>query len=92
MSSPAQEDGATLLNDPELLDRSTKLGRVLFTRDADLLAEGTLRQRTGTSFSGIIYAHQLRVTIGQCVRDLEVMTKVYEAADMANRTEHLPLH
>ena len=41
----AQEDGAGALTDPELLDRAAALGRVLFTRDADLLVEATQRQR-----------------------------------------------
>ena len=48
-------------------------------------------QRTGESFAGIIYAHQLRGTIGQYVHDLELMAKVYEPEDIANRIEHLPL-
>ena len=87
----AQEDVSDLLEDPQLLDRSTELGRVLFTRDEDLLSEGTRRQRSGASFAGIIYAHQLRVTIGQCVHDLELISKVYDPADIANRIEHLPL-
>jgi len=47
----AQEDGAGALTDPELLDRAAALGRVLFTRDADLLVEATQRQRNGRSFS-----------------------------------------
>jgi predicted nuclease of predicted toxin-antitoxin system len=87
----AQEDGAGLLDDAALLDRATALGRVLFTRDEDLLAEGARRQRDATPFSGIIYAHQLRVTIGQCVRDLELMAKVYEPEDLVGWIEHLPL-
>ncbi len=87
----AQEDAGDVLQDPELLDRSTHLGRVLFTRDEDLLSEGNRRQRTGETFAGVTYAHQLRVTIGQCVHDLELMAKVYDPADMANRIEHLPL-
>ena len=87
----AQEDGTSLLDDPPLLDRALELGRVVFTRDEDFLSEATLRQRTGKPFAGIIYAHQMRATIGQCVHDLEVMAKVYEPEDMANRVEHLPL-
>lgn len=31
------------------------------------------------------------MTIGQCVHDLELMAKVYESAEAANRIEHLPL-
>ena len=64
----AQEDGGRRLPDDKLLDRATALGRVLFTRDADLLREATERQRHGVVFAGIIYGHQLDVTIGQCVR------------------------
>ena len=33
----AYEDGASQLEDPDLLDRASALGRVLFTRDDDLL-------------------------------------------------------
>lgn len=87
----AQADGAAELEDPELLDRATALGRVLFSQDEDLLAEGARRQRTGEPFAGIIYAHQLRVTIGQCINDLELIAKVYEPADMVRRIEYLPL-
>lgn len=71
----AQADDAAEFEDPDLLDRATALQRVLFTQDEDLLAEGARRQRSGEPFGGIIYAHQMRVTIGQCVNDLEVLSK-----------------
>jgi len=74
-----------------LLDRARQLGRVLFTRDDDFLAEATSRQHAGIPFAGVIYAHQLRVTIGQCVQDLELIAKCCDPADLANRVEHLPL-
>lgn len=38
----AQEDGSGLLEDPELLDRATVLGRLLFTQDEDFLSEGAV--------------------------------------------------
>ena len=87
----AQEDGKGRLEDPPLRDRATALGRVLFTLDEDFLGEATRRQRAGQQFAGIVYAHQMRVTIGQCVLDLELMANVYEPADMTNRVEYLPL-
>ena len=68
-------DGATRLPDPELLDRATKLGRVLFSQDEDLLAAATLRQRGGRSFAGIVYAHQLDIPIVQGVADLEMLAR-----------------
>jgi predicted nuclease of predicted toxin-antitoxin system len=50
----AQEDKADNLSDPELLDRSTSLQRVLFTFDDDLLAEAAQRQQKGIVFAGLI--------------------------------------
>ena len=35
----AEEDGTRRLPDPDLLDRATELGRVLFSQDQDLLIE-----------------------------------------------------
>jgi hypothetical protein len=48
----AYEDGASELDDAALLDRASALGRVLFTRDDDLLAEAAKRQRGGRANSG----------------------------------------
>jgi predicted nuclease of predicted toxin-antitoxin system len=87
----AQEDRSNELDDPILLDRATALGRALFTRDKDFLQEGARRQRLGIPFAGIIFAAQLDVTIGQCIADLELLAKVFEPADVANRVEYLPL-
>src|ERR1700751_5358299 len=87
----AQADGAAEFGDPDLLDRSTSLGRVLFSQDEDLLAEATRRQRSGIPFGGVVYAHQLYVTIGRCINDLELIAKVGTTEDLANRVQFLPL-
>jgi hypothetical protein len=86
----AYEDGASELEDENLLDRAGEVGRVLFTRDDDLLAEATKRQRAGVPFGGIVYAHQLRVSIGGCVEDLELIAKAGEPADVMNQVIFLP--
>src|SRR5262245_18971505 len=78
----AYEDGASELEDGELLNRAGEMGRVLFTRDDDLLAEATKRQRAVIPFCGIVFAHQLRVSIGRCVDDLELIAKAGEPADL----------
>src|SRR5437016_4836526 len=77
----SQEDGTREFSDSDLLDRATFLGRVLFTRDADLLSEATMRQRRARSFVGVIYAPQIGVTIGQCVADLELILKTEESSE-----------
>lgn len=87
----AQDDGGAMLADPDLLDRATKLGRVLFSMDDDLLTEATMRQSAAIPFTGVIYAHQLRITIGQAVRDLTLIAEVYDLDDIADRIEFLPL-
>lgn len=87
----AQEDGTDQLDDPPLLDRATALGDVLFTQDVDFLIEAARRQRAGERFTGVVYAHQLRVPIGRCIDDLELLGKVYDPVDMENRVEYLPL-
>jgi predicted nuclease of predicted toxin-antitoxin system len=86
-----QEDNHQEADDPLVLDRAMALGRVVFTQDEDFLRESHRRQATGEDFAGVVYAHQLNVTIGQCVADLELIAKVYEPEDMANRVEYLPL-
>jgi len=87
----AQEDGAARPPDPALLDRAMQRGRVLFSLDEDLLAEATRRQRSGTTFAGLVYAHQLRVNIGRCIQDLELIGKATDSADWQNWVEYLPL-
>lgn len=87
----AYEDGASRIDDASLLERASALDRVLFTRDADLLAEGARRQSEGTAFRGVIHAHQLRVPIGTCVHDLQLVAEAGEPEDLINRVENLSL-
>jgi hypothetical protein len=87
----AQEDGMDTLSDSDLLNRATALGRPLFSQDTDLLREACERQRAGVPFAGVIFAEQLGITIGQCISDLELIARVYEPEDIANRVEYLPL-
>ena len=87
----AHEDSAARLSDSDLLDRADRLGRVLFTQDDDLVVEAVRRQREHIPFGGVIYAHQLRASIGRCIQDLELIARAGEVQEMANRIEFLPL-
>jgi len=86
----AQEDGAVGLDDDSLLQRATELGRVLVSQDEDLLREGARRLREHKNFSGIIYAHQLRVTVGQVVEDLELIATATSREEWSGKIEYLP--
>ena len=86
-----QDDDRRGIADHLLLDRATELGRPLFSQDEDLLVEARRRQGTGINFSGLVYARQWQVTIGDCVRDLQLIAEVMEPEELANRVEYLPL-
>lgn len=86
----AYEDGRSDVDDAELLDRATELERVLFSQDDDLLKEAAQRQQTGVPFAGVIYAHQLRITIGACVHDLELIARAADPEDLKNHIQFLP--
>ena len=86
-----QEDGRRRLQDPRVLDRATELGRVLFSQDEDLLVEARRRQSKEFFFSGLAYAHQLEATIGECVRDLELIAQAASPEEVANQVLFIPL-
>lgn len=87
----AQEDGSRELPDLELLYRAGVLGRVLFSQDTDLLREANQLLRDGNEFGGLIYAHQLHITIGQAIRDLDLLANASEPTEMLNCVVYLPL-
>jgi hypothetical protein len=86
----AYEDGAYEMEDAALLDRAQELGRVLFSRDDDLVREATRRQREGLSFSGVIYAHQRDVSIGRCTLDLYLIAEARAPEELRDRVIFLP--
>lgn len=88
----AQEDGAGTFDDRRLLDRATELGRVLFTQDDDLLREAAQRQEIGETFTGVIYGHQLNVTVSQCIEELELIAKATEPEEWSGKVMYLPLN
>ena len=87
----AYEDSSHKLDDPALLDRALQLKRVIFTRDDDFLIEAARRQATGAPFHGVVYAHQLRVSIGTCIEQLELIALAGEPEDVLGTVTFLPL-
>ncbi len=87
----AYEDASHELEDPALLDRAGSLGRALFTFDGDLLIETARRQSNRIYFAGLIYAHELNITIGTCINDLQLLCEVLELEEIENRVYRLPL-
>jgi predicted nuclease of predicted toxin-antitoxin system len=86
----AQDDGTSTLADDLLLDRAMELNRLLFTQDQDFLEETALRQAAGRSFATVIFARQA-VSIGACVRDIEVILDALAESEASDLLLHLPL-
>ncbi|MEM9907565.1 MAG: DUF5615 family PIN-like protein [Cyanobacteria bacterium P01_D01_bin.44] len=86
-----QEDDRAGISDPEVLNRATELQRVLFSRDDDLLAIANQRQQQDQFFYGVIYSHPQRSSIGDCVRDLELIATICDADDCINQVQYLPM-
>ena len=59
--------------------------------DDDLLREARRRQSENVPFAGVIYAHLLRISIGPCIDDLELIARVAEREDLRNQVLFLPL-
>ncbi len=86
----AQDDNASRRLDAELLTRATELGRLMVTQDIRfrvLAEEWQGRQQT---FAGLVYGHQT-LTIGQLVKDLNLIVNCLSAEDVAHQVIHLPL-
>ncbi len=86
----AIEDGARELADAELLERARMLGRVVFTQDLRFRVLAEDWQRQGRPFAGLVFGHQLKGTIGQFVKDLELIARASESGEWLNTVEHLP--
>jgi hypothetical protein len=86
----AQEDGTLELPDDQLLERSTALSRILFTQDIRFRAMAEAWQRQGKPFAGLIFGHQLGGTIGQFVKDLELIAQASDPEDWQNMIEYIP--
>jgi hypothetical protein len=61
------------------------------TRDDDFFAIAHAQREALIDLSGIIYAHQQLASIGDCVRDLELIARVCSLEELINRIEFLPL-
>jgi hypothetical protein len=87
----ATEEGHDRKTDKELLIISTSMGRVMVTQDIRFRVLAEDWQRQGRLFTGLIFAHQRRVSFGEMVGDLELIARATDPAFWLNRVEQLPL-
>jgi hypothetical protein len=86
----AIEDGLQAAPDDELLERARQLGRVIFTQDIRFMVLVQTWQRQHRSSADLLFGHQLGGTIGQYVRDLELIVTASEQEEWMDVVERLP--
>ncbi|MGD9854754.1 MAG: DUF5615 family PIN-like protein [Planctomycetaceae bacterium] len=69
------EDGAFAWPDAQVLERAKELGRVVMTHDRDFLRLAREYWKSSHEFGGVVYGPQRKLDIGQCIVDLELITR-----------------
>jgi hypothetical protein len=87
----AYEDGYAEVDDEQVLERATGLGRLLHTNDTDFLVIADRWRRNGRSFAGIVYGPQQGLPIGKVIEDLETIVRIMSAEEMRDQVQYLPL-
>lgn len=86
----AIEDGQSTTEDDSLLEHASNLGRLIFTQDIRLKALAETWQADGRQFAGLVFGHQMHGSIGQYVKDLELIADASDPGEWRNVIDHLP--
>lgn len=66
--------------------KASEIKAVILTHDTDFLR---LAGSSGVSHRGIIFAHPKDISIGQCIRGVELITSILTNKEMENHIEFL---
>jgi len=77
------------LTDEEQLTYAGKEKLTIFTHDTDFLQIAARWLDEERTHQGIIYCHQKRYSVGECVRKLRMLTAVLSSEDMVDHIEFL---
>jgi hypothetical protein len=80
----AMELGKLGLTDEEQLKVASEKQAVIFTCDTDFL-----RIVMGRAHLGIIYVHQQKLTVGECIKRLKVIAETRSTQDLENQVVFL---
>ena len=87
----AQDDGADRFTDEQLLERASQLRRPILTHDIRFKAMAELWQAQNRPFFGLVFGHPMQVSIGQFVKDLELIAQATDPPDWVSSVLRLPL-
>lgn len=85
----ARDSGNLGLKDPHQLEYAINNQRVLFTHDTDFIRLVHEQKKQNKAHWGVIYVHQDKLSIGECIRRLKELADVFEPEDFQNHIEFL---
>jgi len=85
----AQDAGDLGKGDEYHLKHASELEAVILTHDVDFLRIAHQWQQEGKGHKGILYAHPLDLSPGECIRMVELVTQVLTEEEMENHIEFL---
>ena len=85
----ARDAGNLGWSDEQQLEYAGRERAVVFTSDPDFLALAAEWSQKGKEHYGIIFAHQQKYGIGECIRRLMDYTLLLDPENMKNRVEFL---
>lgn len=84
-----QEAGKSGLPDELQLRHAKSVGAILITRDTDFLHLCEKWKQRGISFPGLLFIPSKRISIGECIREIESLTSMLNSEAMINHIEFL---
>ncbi|MGB8217967.1 MAG: DUF5615 family PIN-like protein [Candidatus Methanoperedens sp.] len=78
----AIDKGNLGLSDEEQLSYALEEKATIFTHDDDFLS---MAEESGIEHCGIIYVHQQRLSVGECIRRLKAIVETMSPEDLHNR-------
>jgi predicted nuclease of predicted toxin-antitoxin system len=85
----ARDENNLGLSDLEQLEYAVSHQMVIFTHDTDFLQLAHAYAAQGKVHYGIVYVHQEKISLGECIRRLKEITDLFERSDLQNHVEFL---
>jgi predicted nuclease of predicted toxin-antitoxin system len=85
----ARDSGNLGLTDPQQLEYAVDNHMVIFTHDADFLTLANEYKSRDRLHWGIIYVHQDKLSLGECIRRLKELAELFELNDFQNHIAFL---
>lgn len=76
-------------SDEKQLEYAKSINALFFTHDDDLLKIAKWWKKVGKNHNGIIYVHQAKLSVGEIVRKLKLLSETVSIKGMKNHIEFL---